>query len=375
MKKFIGLLFLVFAFGPVSAEVYVITADAETLKAADTVKKEMESRFDIYNRLFRFDPALLRSPLNVRVFGNRQAYDKYVSERLGETRQGAIYLHYQQPERRELVIHHGSHDEASIAHQAFVQFLRAFITNPPSWLLHGFAIYYSTLRFGPQGNPEYEENLLWLETVKKLGMLSPEAVLLADGQPLPSEIPDNNKILSWSMVSFLLNGNRDYFRNIVECFMLLSPELSASENTSLLTNHFAPRVDLAEFKTDFKHYLDSRKSYKEIMDDGQRAYSQGDFIGAELSFLAALDQRPLDYAPYYYLGLLAYEEKNYDLAELYYNKSRERGADEALINYALGLNAASAGRRDDAAIFLYKAAALDSPRFNARVRELLNKIR
>jgi hypothetical protein len=145
--------------------------------------KEMEERFGVYNRLFRFDPAQTVFPIRVRAFRNQNDYNGYVSTRLGTTSPGAVYLHYNQRERRELVINRGSPDEAkNLPYQAFIQFLRAFVSSPPSWMREGFAVYFSTLGFTGDGRLSYEENLSWLDTIKGIGEKapSPETVLMAD---------------------------------------------------------------------------------------------------------------------------------------------------------------------------------------------------
>lgn len=360
---------------------YAISADAAGEAAVPVIRKELETRFDIYNRLFRFELSGLSAPLNVRVFGEKAGYDRYVLERLGETKEGALYFHYNQIERRELVIHYSETENAvTRAHQSFIQYLRAFIANPPSWLLEGFAVYFSSLRVDAGGKADYEENQSWLEAVKNLGekMPSPETVFLADLGPagmLPAG--SNNEefqITSWALVSFLLGSSRDYFRTLTDSFMLLSPNAGAAENTLLLAKRFTPWNDIETLDRDFRHYLDSRKTYRELVEEGRGAYARGDFMNAELSFLNAMDQHPSEYVPYYYLGLLSYEGKDYEQADKYYLAGLERGAGEALINYAMGINAAAAGRGQTARYLLQKAAALEPARYGTRVEELLKKI-
>jgi tetratricopeptide (TPR) repeat protein len=203
----------------------------------------------------------------------------------------------------------------------------------------------------------------------------PNAILLADLPNQPGfSSTEEFQVSSWALVSFLLNGGRDYFRTLTEIFMLLSPDASAAENSEAVARRFSLWNDFETTARDFGNYLSSRKTFKELMDDGQSAYSMGNFMSAELSFMAAMDQRPSDYAPYYYLGLLFYEGRDYAAAEQYYLASEERGADAALINYALGINAVSAGRYDDAAGYLRKAAALDPARYRTRVEDTLRRI-
>ena len=345
--------------------------------AAPGFMKEMELRFNVYNRLFRFDPSLLPSPLRVRIFADKQAYDSYIFERLGDTRPGALYLHYNQADRREMVVHLGSAETAPmLAHQAFIQYLRAFVPNPPSWMREGFAIYFSTLRIIPPETVDYEENLFWLETVKSMGTRLPpvNTLLLADIAGHPQLSSEEFQIASWALVSFMLNSGWEYFRSLTESFMLLSPSAQTGENSQTIIQRLSLWNNLDTMTGDLRNYLAGRKTFRELMDYGHSAYSLGDFYNAELSFLEALNQRPSDFAPYYYLGLLYYEGKDYASAELYYLASLERGADEALINYALGINAMSAARRDDAVNYLQKAAALDPARYRTRVEDLIRRI-
>ena len=356
---------------------YDIIADTGAEGMIPNLKRELELRFGVYNDLFRFDPSLLTSPLRVRVFADGNAYDRYITERLGYTRPGAVYFHYSQADRRELVVNRSRDEDASmLSHQAFIQYLRAFIANPPSWMLEGFAIYFSTLRVLPPETVDYEENLLWLESAKTMGsdLPSSRAILMADASGGTGGIPADFQISSWAFVSFLLNGSVEYFRTLAESFMILSPQARAAENSLAVMKRFSTWNDIETMDKDFRSYLALRKTYRELMDDGHRYYAQGDIMNAELAFMNALDQRPSDYAPYYYLGLISYEEKDYDTAERYYRLSLERGADEALIYYALGINSAGAGRSGEARNHLQRASSLDPARFRERADDLLRRM-
>ena len=353
---------------------YHVVSDGGSADAAAIVK-ELELRFAVYNRLFRFNPSLLNAPLKVRAFKEQQAYDDYVAARLGKTRPGAVYLHYSQEERRELIIHRGSAEERQmIPHQAFIQFIRAFIPNPPAWLREGFAIYFSTLHYNPKaGELAYEENLSWLDFVKGLGDRIPplEAVFLADIQG----VPDNFQPVAWSLISFFLNnGGAEYFRTLTGVFTAMSRSAPAPENAESVLRYMILWTDLDTLRGDYQAYLDSRKTFTGLVQDGQKAYASKDPASAEASFTAALDLKPNHYAPYYYLGLLAYEEKRYGEAEEYYQKALQYGADPALIHYAQGLNAASAGQRENAIHLLNQAAEASPDRYKARVESLLQRL-
>jgi hypothetical protein len=158
MKKCAGFLALSLivvssVFSQLRTSHYEINIEEGAESATQALSTELELRFDVYNRLFRFDPAALASPLKVRVFVDRDAYDSYVTARVGQSRPGAVYLHYNQIERRELLVCKGSPEEASmLGHQVFTQFLRGFVANPPAWIREGFAIYFSGLKFDPAAN-------------------------------------------------------------------------------------------------------------------------------------------------------------------------------------------------------------------------------
>jgi hypothetical protein len=378
--KLVFLILFLFAALTLSAQIreiktafyHVVSNDAD----ASVVLRELELRFDAYNQMFGFDTAALDAPLRVRAFKNKEDYDAYVLARLGSIQSGAVYLHYNQQDRRELVIHRGSPEEASaLPYQTFIQFLRAFVPNPPAWIRDGFAIFFSSLRFEPGTDTlGYTENLAWLEPVKSLGDKAPplEPVLLADDP----DLPDQFQPLAWSVVSFFLNSGIDiYTRTLTEIFMTLDPAASAGANAEAVMRRINLRTDRETFHRDYRSYLAGRKTFAELLRDGQTAYTQKDAAAAELSFREAGNLNPAHYAPYYYLGLLAYERQEYSVAEAYYRLALQYGADPALVNFAQGLNAAMAGRREEAARFLEDAAKASPARYRQRSDEIIQNLR
>jgi tetratricopeptide (TPR) repeat protein len=385
MKKIILTLVLALALGTLlsaqykSAHYEVITPPGNADGAA--YANEMELRMEAYNRVFRFNPAALPGLLRLRIFTDQREYDEYVSSKLGSTKAGAVYLHYNNPAGRELVIHRGSAEEEQVlAHQAFVQFLRAFIPQPPSWIREGFAVHFNTLRYNRErGALEFEENVSWLETVKRAS-LSPDAVLLADKNGIPPNFP----AYSWSLVSFFINGGNsqtgadtersDYYRALTDSIMLLSPSASAEENAQAVYNRIVLFTNPRDLSRDYNSYIASKKSFTELVDEGQRAYGSGNFSASAELFRRAAALRPRHYAPQYYLGLLAYEEKKYAEAEGFYKTALEYGAERALVQYARGVNAVASGKKTEALAYLQEASAADPAAYKARVDELVGKL-
>lgn len=385
MKKLLCMLMLLgVLIGAVSAQTenqntvihgfYEVNSD---MGAADAslLAREMNLMFEEFIQLFRFDTKNLPGSLKVRAFVSKEAYDNYVFSKLNRIRDGAIYLHYTNPDRRELIVHRvGGVSPEILAHQAFIQFIRGFIPNTPSWMRDGFGIYFSKLHYDRiKDSLVYEENLAWLETVKSWGSLAPsiESVMFAD----IDGIPEHFQPASWALVSFLMNNsNEEYRRLLFESFMLLSPTATAAENTLMIMQRISSWANTETLKDDYTNYFASRRTFSGFIEEGRAAYDAKDPIKAEELFQDALKVRTDHYAPYYYLGLLAYEAKNYDAAEQYYRSSLQYGADQALLQYAMGLNALSAGRNDDAQIFLRQASLLSPERYRTRAEELLSRI-
>lgn len=352
---------------------YHIVSDG-TAEDAVALLKELELRFDAYNQLFRFDPSLLESPLAVRVFHDQGAYELYLAGRAGEGIAGAVYLHYSRPDLRELVVHRGSPGAPdALAYHAFVQFFRAFISEPPAWMQEGLAVYLAALRYdGDAGQLRYEENMDALPLVQGLdaAALDPQAITGAG----TGNRPEHFQALSWALVSFFLNAqDESYYRTFLEVFMALSPDAGEAANREAAARRIGRWTDPGRLGQDFRDYVAARKTFPDLLREGQAAYTQGDTAAAELCFLAALGQRPAHYAPYYYLGLLAYGRGAFDEAAAYYQAALDYGADRGLLNYALGLNAAARGWYTEARDRLEAAALADPARYAGRAADLLGR--
>jgi hypothetical protein len=238
----------------------------------------------------------------------------------------------------------------------------------------GFAVFFSSLNVNhDDGQLEYSENLDWLETMKSLGNQTPTAyqILMADIEG----VPENFQAAAWALASFFINsGNEDYFRILGELFMILNPDNAASDNALAVTRRLNISADMEALENDYRGYIMSRQTFPELIAGGRGALAEKNFAAAEQFFLSALDIHPRHFAPHYYLGLLAYENKDYAAAERYYQIALDYGAEPPLINYALGLNAASAGRPSDAVGYLEQAAGAAPDRYGEKTKDLISRL-
>lgn len=359
-------LFLVFFLGlgalsyaQLRSDHYEITADGNGTNknnVADTAyAREMERLFSLFNQTFCFDPKLLSAPLKVRVFTDRDEYNAYISARLGKEKQGAVFLAYRNSAKNELVIHQGSQEEPLLVpHQAFIQFIRAFIPSPPLWIPEGFASYFTA-----QYN-ENEKTTDWLAIAKKANAKA-ETLLLDAGKESSVDSPYSKAVLFWSLVSFFMEDKLSpRYRALTDSITVLSADAGAEENARAMVNRLTRFMSLDELNRAYTAYITEKKTFIDLVEEGQKAYNSRDLSAASELFRQAVELKPDHYAPYYYLGLIAYEEKNYKEAEECFRSAAVFGALIPQVQYARGVNAAAAGKKDDAKSYLEEAAALDS---------------
>lgn len=336
-----------------------------------------------YNKFFHFD-INKTNKLKVRIFDSKQRFDQYLQRLINETRDDYVYLHYSDAARSELV---GYTDpklaapEASIAHQAFIQFLRANIANPPLWLREGFAVFFEELAWDPiQKTATLHENLSWLETLKDLEMGSRTAEALSMTDLLTISVDKAREKIqvfypqAWALVNYLARSeNKNHNRILWDSIAQMNPTASLDENSALVQAKAFKWAEADKLKIAFDNYFQAKKTYRELIQDGIDQYANGKPKDSEASFTLALGLQDASYVPYYYLGLLNYDRGAYTEAEGYYQKALEKGASPALTNYALGVNAFADNRFDVAAQYLKKTGELD-PSFKDKVNELIQRM-
>ena len=360
---------------------YAVWSDAGKDDAV-ALATTLDGLFGVYNEYFRFDETQLRAPLTVRKFSSKTGFDAYLNQVIGQTKDDFVYLHYPTAEKSELVIYEKGSDEdyeASLAHQAFVQYLKAFIPEPPLWIREGFAVFFEKAGIDPiSGLVSYQENQAWLETIKLLKaqgrLFTVEEIMLLS----PEDAREGLDVFypqSWSMVSFFLNSpDRRYNRFIWDAIGILKSDATLEQNQLAVYNFFQRWHSADAAGSDFISYLDSQKTFAELVSDGVRSYGDKDLESAGKAFAQALTKNSSSYIPPYYLGLIAYAKSDYALAQEYYQTALELGSDAPITHYALGINAFASKRFDEARNYLTKAADGDPARYESKVSEILNRI-
>jgi tetratricopeptide (TPR) repeat protein len=176
-------------------------------------------------------------------------------------------------------------------------------------------------------------------------------------------------------VSFLVNSpDRRYNRLVWDAIRQLSPEATLDANQAAVHDFFIRWHGEEAAESDFLAYLDSQKTFAELVTGGVRSYGDKDLETSLKSFTQALTKNSLSYIPHYYLGLIAYARGDYALAEEYYKKALELGSDAPITNYALGINAFASRRFEEATVYLQKASDGDPGKYQVKAGEIMARI-
>ncbi len=370
-------------FNEVESEHYRVVSQVSVNHAARTASK-LEAMLGLYNSYFHFDVDELDTKLRVRIFSSKSGFDSYLNRVIGETRDDFIYLHYRDLSRSELVGYNleGEEFDFALTHQNFVQYIRAFVANPPLWLREGFAVFFEQAEYDEDFEQVvYRENLSWLGTLKELVQGSSSRSLIPMEQMLTIDVETARERINvfypqaWGMISFLVNAeNRDINRILWDSISALHPSASMEENARRINERALKWVDREFLGEALVEYVNERKSFKGLVEEGMDLYADGQLNPAEENFVKATKLRDDNYIPFYYLGLINYDKGNYDLAEFYYQESLSRGGNETLTYYALGVNAFAANRFDAAASFLQQVTDAGETEYREDAEELLGRI-
>jgi hypothetical protein len=367
-------------FGQVESDHYIVLSELGQDRAA-VLSRQLEALFGLYDGFFRYDAANLNAKLNVHEFADKAGFDIYMTQIVGQSKDDFVYLHYASPERSELLLFPKAEPDylASLAHQGFVQFLKAFIPNPPLWIREGVAVSFESAVWDDKaGKLSFPENLAWLETVKSLkerSLLIGLDKLLTIGQDEARADLDVFYPQAWAFTSFLLNSqDKSYNRLLWDSVAALRKDASLEDNEVAVAKIVDTWYGNDAIDKAFGAYLADRKAFPELVALGVRKYADKAWGEASAAFAQAQSMNAASYVPDYYLGLIAYAQNQFDVADGHYKQALALGCDPAITNYALGVNAYAQNRLDDAKGFLQTAKISAPDRYGEKVDSLITKI-
>lgn len=361
---------------------YTVSSQTSQSQADETVRF-MEACLVSYNSIFHFDLSQLPGKMQVKVFADEASFNTYLEALLSQTRSDFVFVSYPDPKRSELLAF--SREEGfltSLIHQGCIQFLKAFIQNPPVWLREGVATYLEgSLYDAKTGTLTYKANIQWLNPLKDIqagkgvGTLIPVADLLQLTRETAQEKLDVFYPESWGFVSYLMDSaEKPVNRMMWDAICAMDPKASLEDNSARVrARAFSWMTDQSLAKS-FETYVASLKTPQDLIQDGVDAYAKGELDQAEKSFQAVLKEEPDSDISNYYMGLIAYSRGDYTKAEQLYAQAAALGISQALVDYALGVNAFAGGKLADAASYLTKSKEADPAAYAEKVDTLLKRI-
>lgn len=351
---------------------------------AQKLAAQLEAYLEEFNSYFRFDLSAAGLKFKVKIYADKVAFDKYLTRLISETRDDYVYLHYSDKARSELVGYQTAEKtipESSLVHQAFIQYLRAFIPNPPLWIREGFAVYFESLAYNAEtGKATAAQNLAWLETYKDIAQGSRTADLMTSEQLLSIGVEDARAKINvfypqaWALVNYLALGpSKEHNRVLWDAIRLMSPEASLAENSKIVAEKAFKWVDAAQLAQAQGDYFKAKKTFRELVLEGVELYAANKLAEAEASFNKSLELQTGNHIPYYYLGLINYDKANFGKANEFYQSALAKGADATLTNYALGVNAYADNQFENATVYLKKVLELDAS-YADKVKEIMDRM-
>ncbi|MBN2353175.1 MAG: tetratricopeptide repeat protein [Spirochaetales bacterium] len=346
---------------------------------------KMESCLELYNSVLHFDLAKLLIKLKVRIFSDKSGFDAYLKSVVKETKDDFVYIHYTDLARCELVGFQKTVEAdfyTALLHQGAVQFLKAYVSNPPLWLQEGLAAYFEQSQFNEEKNKfDLPSDLIWLTSLKKLvkgdsenALISFDSFLVIDKTQAQADLASFYPE-AWGLVYFLLHSQDSNINRILwDSIAALDPALSVKDNSARVMDKAFSWYGVDKIETAFKDYYNGLKTLSDLVAEGVSYYSGNELDKARESFTQAEGRNPDNYIPYYYLGLISYNKKDYGKAETLYLKALDLKAPAALINYAIGVNAYADNNYDKAATYLKNAKTEDPKNYGDKVDTILSSI-
>jgi len=351
---------------------------------AEEVSHRMEACLRMYNDLFHFDLAQLPARLRVRVMRDTASFDAYLTKVLSQTRGDFVFIAYSDPEKSELVCFPKEEKafSASLIHQGCIQFLKAFVVNPPVWLREGAAAALEAAVWDPKASAYAPRpNYGWLEGLKSVvrgespQRLIPFTDFLMSTREVAQAQADVFYAQAWGFVNFLLTTpEKAYNRILWDAISSIDPKGTLAENSQGARSRAVAWVSEGRLRQDFEASILALRTPGDLLREAVDSYGKGDLAKAGEALGRSVELEPENGAAWYYLGLVAYAKKDYTKAEDLYLKAFQLGTNPVLINYALGVNAFAAGRNDTAVKYLKLARDADKATYGDKVDALLKRI-
>lgn len=362
---------------------YEVEADA-SLSGTDVeaMVHELEANYTLFSEMFTSAAQRPEGLLHVKIYADKESFNQALAGQRVYNRNNYIYLYYNDPAQNVLMIYpieNENEERAQLARHSFFSYAFDSIPTLPAWLREGLALYYESLIYEEEGKAIVPYNHLYMDDLKKAVSEGPlnlkDLMLLTDeGGQFEKNQFEKNLLYSWGIVNYFMFSDNEGDRSIIEqAVALATKENTQEQNSQTIMDFLFSRNPGLE--TDFTNFLDSQMGYVEMLDAMRTAYAEKEFDRAKNYAESAAQAHPEAYVPVYYLGLIAFENKDYEMAKEQYNKALDLGAPKALIDFVLGYVYYYGDQNySEATAAFQRAKAEDATRYGQKVDMLLKNL-
>lgn len=353
--------------------------DATTVEA---LVYEFEANYTLFSEIFTSATQKPENLLNVKIFKDKESFDKALSSENIYNRSNYIYLYYDDPAKNVLMIYpieNENEERAQLARHGFFSYIFDSLPTLPTWIREGLALYYESLIYNEAGEAIVPLNRLYMDDLKSAAKDSPitlKALMSLDDKDGQFEKNsfERNLLYSWGIVNFLMFSDNESYRQVVPlAISQTSAEKTQQENGQAVVSFISSSYP--NLQADFDNFLNTEMGYVELVNVMREAYGEKDYAKAGSYAENAKQAEPEAYVPEYYLGLVAFQNDDYTAARMHYTQALSLGAPEALINFAMGY-LSYYGEKDyqQAADYFQRAKTEDPVRFGQKVDLIMKNL-
>ncbi len=343
---------------------------------------QLEANYTLFSEMFTQATQRPEDLLHVKIYADKESFNQALAPQKVYNRNNYIYLYYNDPAQNVLIIYpidNENEERAQLARHSFFSYAFDSVPTLPAWLREGLALYYESLIYEEDGKAIVPYNHLYLDDLKKAAQEEPlnlkDLMMLSDedGKFEKNQF-EKNLLYSWGIVNYLMFSDNEADRSIIgEALAMASKDNTQTENSQAIMDFIFSRKPALE--ADFSNFLDSQMGYVEMLDAMREAYAQREFERAKNYAENAAMAHPEAYVPVYYLGLIAFENQEYEIAKEQYNKALELGAPQALIDFVMGyVYYYGDANYSEAAAAFQRAKTQDATRYGQKVDMLLRNL-
>ncbi|OQY40607.1 MAG: hypothetical protein B6229_01230 [Spirochaetaceae bacterium 4572_7] len=280
------------------------------------------------------------------ILTDKNSYDNYLELLNITPREDFTYANFEDNNRDRVILYLGKANwHGSLAHHLTLQYMDFYGSGAPYWFNLGIATYFDSVD---------REKKLVIQNISKETLFN-------------NNIEDST---AWLLFDFLFNtNNKEYNRLLWDSLSML--KYSDIEDKEKIINDGFKELSI---DIELKNYYANIKGYSDYIEQGIDFYQKNDYKNAISNLTIATELKPKMYSPDYYLGLCYSRMEKYEKAYSHFSLAMEKGADNEITLYSIGVNFYAQKNMDLAKKYLNMVIDFNG-KYTNKAELLLNEIK